>query len=292
MISVVIPALNSAETIAHTLSSIFSNEFPSNNLEVIVVDNGSVDGTEEIAAKFPVRLYYCSKRGYAPTLNVGIKKAKGELVCFTASDCIVYENWLEKISEFFDKNPDVDGVGGPVLSPQTGFKNDIEKFTAELWIEDNKFPKKVQNAQYMRMYSGGMLGITNCAYKKETLVSEGFFDESVGHSSDVDFTWRLIKKGRLLVFDPSIKVVHIGFPYSLQGVFNQQFRWGKNFTRVLKKYRSFNIVDDLKVEIMCFRQLTAAFLILMLPSRQSITKRMLRCYHYIWFHLGRIYGRG
>lgn len=292
MISVVIPALNSAETLPHTLSSIFSNKFPSENFEVIVVDNGSVDGTDKIATKFPVKLYYCSKKGYAPTLNVGIKEAKGELIGFTASDCIVYANWLERISEFFAKNARVDGVGGPVLSPQNGFRNDIEKYTAELWMEDNRFPKKVQKAQYGRMYSGGMLGITNCAYKKETLISEGLFDENVGHSSDVDFTWKLIKKGRTLLFDPSIKVVHIGFPWTLQGVFNQQFRWGKNFTKVWMKYRPFNIVDDSKAEIMAFRQLTSAFLQLISPSSQPTTKRMLRCYHYIWFHLGRIYGRG
>ena len=287
----VVPALNSANTVQHTLSSIFSNKFPSGNFEVIVVDNGSVDNTVNVIKSFPVGLYFCSKKGYVPALNLGIKNARGDIICITASDCIVPNDWLRKISNFFDNYPDVEGIGGPVLSPLNGYKNNIQKFTAELWVEDQKFPTKVIEAQYMRMYSGGLLGAANCAYRRETLVSHGCFDESVAHA-EVDFCWKLVKKGVRLIFNPDIEVIHIGFPWTLQGVLKQQFKWGKEGTRVIKKHRSFNIVDDLKAEIPSFLQLLKAFLLLLSPSRQPVTKRLLRCCHYMAFHLGRIYGRG
>lgn len=290
MISVIIPALNSAETICYALSSVFSNKFKSDNFEVIVVDNGSLDNTVDVVRRFPARLYFCVKKGMCAALNVGIRKAKGDIICITTSDCIVPKDWLNKISEFFGNHQDVEGVGGPVLSPLNGYKNAIQKFTAELWVEDQKFPNKVIEAQYMGMYSGGLIAAANCAYRKKALISQGCFDESVAWG-DVDFCWKLIKKGKRLVFDPEITVIHIGFPWTLHGIFKQQFKWGKGFAEVRRKHHSFNMMDDLKGEIWSFFQLVKAFLLVLLPSRESKTKQLVRFCHYMSFHLGRIYGR-
>ena len=286
----VIPALNSAETIGYTLSSIFSNKFKPDGFEVIVVDNGSSDNTENIVKRFPARLYFCEKRGMCAALNLGIKNAKGDIICITVSDCIVPDDWLEKISEFFGAHPDVEGVGGPVLSPLNGFKNNIQRFTAELWVEDQKFPTKVIETQNMAMYAGGLIAAANCAYRRETVISQGFFDESV-EWGEVDFCWKLVKKGKRLMFNPEIETVHLGSPWTIRGVFRQQFKWGKAFAEILKKHSSFNIVDDLKRETWFSRQLVKAFLLLLSPSRESKTKQLVRLCHYLSFHLGLIYGR-
>jgi len=80
-----------------------------------VVDNGSSDDTVEVAKRYPVMIYHCEKRGRGPPKNLGLKMAKGNTVCFTDSDCVVKKDWLEKISVFLERNPDVDGVGGQVF---------------------------------------------------------------------------------------------------------------------------------------------------------------------------------
>lgn len=290
LLSVVIPTLNSTDTVQFTLSSIFSNKFPLEDFEVIVVDNGSLDNTVNVVRRFPVKLYFSTKKGMCPTLNVGIRKAKGDIVCITAADCTVADDWLKRIEEFFDQHPDVHGVGGPVFSPLTGYQNEIQKATAELWVEDQRFSMKVIDPKYLEMYGGGLLGGANCAYRRKTLIAHRCFEESIAWG-DVDFCWRLIKKGKRLVFDPKIKVVHLGFPSTLQGILKQQFKWGKGHTEAWKKHRSFSIVDDAKNEFWSFRQLAEAFLLLLQPSCHSKTKGLVRFCHYTSFYLGRIYGR-
>jgi biofilm PGA synthesis N-glycosyltransferase PgaC len=286
----VIPAFNSADTIRYTLSSVLSNDFPRSKYEVIAVDNGSTDRTVDICRKFPVEVVSCPKKGQGAALNRGIKKARGNIICITNSDVVVSKDWLKKISEYFENNPGVDGVGGPVLSPLHKHKNNVQKFTGELYVEDQMFPEKVTVAQYMKMYSGGLLGSANCAYKKSALVSIGGFDESLLFT-EVDICWRLIKAGKHLIFDPQIKVVHMGFPSSLQEVFKQQFKWGKGSTELMKKYRSGNVKNDLKWEISSLYYLIKVIkAFLLLPICSPKEKQLLRCFHYISYFLGRIYG--
>lgn len=131
LLTVVIPALNSAATIRGTLSSIFLNETCGETFEVVLVDNGSCDATVEIAKEFPVLIYHCPRRGIGSARNLGIRMAKGDIVCFTDSDCIVEGNWLEEINDFFAENPDADGVGGPVFACSRD-QNKIQRLTGEL----------------------------------------------------------------------------------------------------------------------------------------------------------------
>lgn len=289
LLSVVIPALNGADTIYHTLSSILSNSFSRNRYEVIVVDNGSTDCTVDICKKFPVEVIFCHKKGQGAALNKGISRAKGNIICITNDDIIVPRDWLKRIYDHFERNPNLDGVGGPVLSPSFGYKNSIQKYTGELYVEDQMFPNKVISAQYMRMYSGGLLGSANCAYRKDALISVGGFDESLLFT-EVDLCWRLIKNGKNLIFDPQIKVVHLGFPLSLQEVFKQQFNWGRGLSELMKKYRSDNAIN-LKLylsPLFFLSKVVKAFLLLITCSPKE--KQLLRCFHYISYFLGRICG--
>lgn len=289
LLSVVIPALNSAETIYFTLASVLSNSFPRDEYEVIVVDNGSLDDTKSICEKFPVEVISCPKGGQGAALNRGVEKAAGHIICFTDSDVIVSKNWLERISEYFKNHPDVDGIGGSVLSPLHGHKSDIQKFTGEIFVEDQGFPAKVTRAQYMKTYEGGQLGSANCAYKKEILVSIGGFDDSLLFT-DVDLCWRLVKARRKLVFDPQIEVIHL-FPWSLQGVLKQQFKWGKSCSQLMKVYSSNQRSSDyLRNDFLRLYLIMRSFLLLLSPRRHPKTKQLLRCLHYVSYHMGCLYG--
>lgn len=234
LLSVVIAALNSETTIDRTISSVFSNSPPNEGFEVIVVDNGSTDNTVEAAKKYPVRLFSCVKRGQGAARNLGIAKAKGQIVCFTDSDIIVPENWLVKISEFFIHFPHTDGVGGPVSAPTSKYLSNIQRLEGEVYTRTHPFPTRKVESKFGDHI--GSLYSSNCAYRKDVLISANCFDESGLDAVDIDLCWKLVLKGKHIVFNPEIKVVHLGFPSSLKDVFRQQFRWGESRVKLNMRY--------------------------------------------------------
>ena len=108
-ISIVIPSYNKAEYIERTLESIVSQKYP--NLEVIVQDGGSTDGTLEIikkyAKKYPKIFSWISKKdkGQVDATNKGFKKAKGEIFVFINADDVYEDDALKKVGEYFAENP-------------------------------------------------------------------------------------------------------------------------------------------------------------------------------------------
>jgi glycosyltransferase involved in cell wall biosynthesis len=111
-VSVIIPAYNAARTLSETLVSVLAQTRPAD--EIIVVDDGSVDGTSEIAAASsgPVRLVRQNNRGAAAALNAGIELATGELFAFIDADDVWDHNKLAKQERFLEERAEIDGVGG------------------------------------------------------------------------------------------------------------------------------------------------------------------------------------
>jgi len=279
MLSVIIPALNSASTISYTLSSIFSNNFSRELFEVLVVDNGSSDETVEIAKRFPVKVHHCSRKGIGPPRNFGVEMAKGEIVCFTDSDCVVEKDWLERIFDFFEQNSEADGVGGPVF-PYPSSRNKIQKLTGEIFVEDQGYPKKIKKVRFGS--SHGIIFGTNSAYKREALISAGGYSEPGG--SNLELSWRLALKGRNLFFNPDIKVYHT-FPWDLMSIFKQQFRWGAQSTRMKRIYRVDKGAKDI---VYIFYFLIRRLLSLVFPK--NFEKKLLHFTQLASYSFGRIYG--
>lgn len=293
-ISIIIPTLNSAKTIRNTLMAIFSNHFPKEHFEVIVVDNGSSDATEKSVMDFPVSFLKCRKRGQGPARNLGLRKAKGDIICFTDSDILVPEDWLAKISDFLKRNPSIDAVGGIVLSPKEGNRNSTQRIVGEIYVQHQGFPSEPTKTQYLK-YQGALYS-ANSAYRKETLEACGGFDESLWNhyyyhdSCDIDLSWRLVKMGKNLVFNPDIRVYHFA-PWNLQGIFRQQFGWGAVYTMIRKKYGWHAM--DARERFWPYYDFTCGVLFsLVLAPFSDPQKRLLKIFYVSSFYLGRIIGYG
>lgn len=129
MVSVIIPVKNGADTLHACLDGIFSQTIAS-QMEVVVIDSGSTDGTLDILKKYPVVLHTISPKSFnhGDTRNIGVSLAKGEFVVFTVQDAAPADNtWLETLLEHF-KDPTVDAVCGQQIVDHHPSKNPLQWF--------------------------------------------------------------------------------------------------------------------------------------------------------------------
>ena len=115
-ISIIIPSFNKVDFIEETLKSIIFQKYP--NLEVVIQDGGSTDGTLDIikryAKKYPKIITYVSKKdkGQLDAINKGLKKAKGEIITYINADDVYEKGALKKVGETFKKYPDTLWLAG------------------------------------------------------------------------------------------------------------------------------------------------------------------------------------
>lgn len=106
-VSIIIPAYNEEETIARTIESAISLDYPKSKIEIIVIDDGSKDRTYESAKKFEsskkrkIRVFTKSNGGKGSALNLGISKAKGEIIITMDADTFVHSDALKKMIVYF-----------------------------------------------------------------------------------------------------------------------------------------------------------------------------------------------
>jgi cellulose synthase/poly-beta-1,6-N-acetylglucosamine synthase-like glycosyltransferase len=259
---------------------------------VLIVDGGSIDHTLDIAKKFPVRIYSRPNTSVGFRRNLSIKEAKGEIICCIDSDIVVPNDWLRNISDYFHEHPEVDGVGGPLFPPSNSL-NEIQKYTGELYFEDQSCPTRITRIDTLEYKT--LLPTANSAFRKDILTSVGGFPEySYLFTIDMPLMWKLVGEGYRLMFLPDLGVIHLGFPTTLPGVLKQQFKWGKNKTILRRKYpyRTNNIVENLKEKVYPTFQITKILFNLISPFHYPKKKELLRFCHYTSFQLGRLYGRG
>ncbi len=115
MVSVVICAYNAERTMRPCLESLRKLDYP--NYEVVIVDDGSRDRTAEISMDFPeFRLIRQPNKGLSVARNVGMQAARGELIAYTDSDCVVDPHWLTFMVRAMVESG-FDGCGGPNYAP-------------------------------------------------------------------------------------------------------------------------------------------------------------------------------
>lgn len=114
-ISIVTACYNHASFVGETIESILSQNYP--NLEYIVIDDGSTDGSWEVIQRYCSRLSHCERlEGYRDTpvvaLNHGFEKTTGEIMLYLNSDDILLPKSLFVIAKIFQEHPDVEWLTG------------------------------------------------------------------------------------------------------------------------------------------------------------------------------------
>ncbi|MFH0948013.1 MAG: glycosyltransferase [Elusimicrobiota bacterium] len=223
-ISIVIPVFNSEKTIGKTIEACLAQSYPSDKIEIILVDDNSTDRTSEIAKKYPVKYLHQTHGGPAKARNTGWRAAKGEIIFFTDSDCVPEKDWVKKMTAFFDAY-DIAAIGGSydIMNPESIVALCIHY---EIQYRHSMIPEFVK-----------YLGSFNIAVKKSVLQEVGGFDESfkIACGEDADLAYRISDKSYRLRFCPENRVGHF-FPTHLIGFLKQQFMRGFWIMKLLQKH--------------------------------------------------------
>jgi lipopolysaccharide/colanic/teichoic acid biosynthesis glycosyltransferase/glycosyltransferase involved in cell wall biosynthesis len=196
MISIVIPVKNGAETIEECLRAVLNQENDGIDYEVIVVDDGSTDQSGSIAEATGVQVIRQKNMGPAGARNNGAKRARGEIVAFTDADCVPSPDWLIQLIEpLKDKN--IVGTKGVYITRQ---KSLIARFIQQEYESKYIHMRKQENIDFIDTYSA--------AYKKDIFLRNGGFEATLPVAEDQEFSFRLARKGYLMVFVPKAKVCH------------------------------------------------------------------------------------
>lgn len=222
--TIVVAVYNGASTIEACVSSLLALRFPREDYEIIVVDNGSTDGTRAVLARLgdEVRILDEPTRGASAARNRGIRQARGSVIAFTDADCTVEPGWLAALVEpLHDQSVGI--VGGPILGRVAG--NRIERFGER--IHDQQRAIEVDRPPYVA--SG------NWASRREVLCGAGLFDERLLRVQDVDLAWRIRQSGYRLVYAPAATVRHRN-ERTVWGLMHEGYVHGFHAIRVIDKH--------------------------------------------------------
>lgn len=197
-VSVVIPTLGRAEPLAACLESLGACRPRAS--EILVVDQSHDPDVAEIIARFGTvgaRLLPCSGRGVSRGRNLGILRAKHEIVLVTDDDCTVARNWVETAWELMgaDTRQILSGKVVPAGDPRA-----VPSFKIDPAPHD-----------YTGKVHGGALFPNNMVVNREMVLAVGGFDERFSPSEaaeDNDFCYRWLKAGHRLRYEPRLVVWH------------------------------------------------------------------------------------
>src|SRR6516165_6395993 len=213
-ISVVVCTYNGARMLRQCLDGLARLDYP--NCEVIVVNDGSTDGTADIARDYPVRLINQPNQGLSAARNTGLAASEREIVAYTDDDAYPHRYWLRYLAAAFGRTAHV-GIGGPNLPPPG------DGFVAECIANTPGNPIHVLLSDEVAEHIPGC----NMAYRKEALVAISGFDPRFrAAGDDVDICWRLQDRGWTIGFCPTAMVWHHR-RNSIRAFWKQQYGYGK-----------------------------------------------------------------
>jgi glycosyltransferase involved in cell wall biosynthesis len=271
-ISVIVPAYNAENSIERCLRALQNQTVSHARYEILVVDDGSSDQTcAQVQAHASVRLLTQAHAGPAAARNLGVQKARGEVVLFTDADCEPTPDWIERmVGPFYGGDAMAHGASLP-RSPRgeavdagvsakgqeiVGVKGTYLTQQRE-WVA--RFVQMEYEDKYDRMARERVIDFVDtyaAGYRRDVFLANGGFEVRfpVASVEDQEFSFRLARQGYRMVFVPEAQVYHWGHPHNLAAYWRKKFRIG--YWKVLvhqrhpdKLVRDSHTPQSLKVQI-------------------------------------------
>ncbi len=226
-LSIVVLSYNTKDLLHDCLNSL-KDRRREIDLEVIVSDNGSEDGSPEMVEKrFPwARLIKIGENvGFAAGNNKARKLCKGKYLLFLNSDTFVYKGTLKETVQYLEDHIDVGAITCKIVLPDGSLDKDARRSFITPWTGlvhiflklDRMFPKSKLFAQYWygyiapnKVHEVDALQGAFFLVRKKTLDSVDWFDEDYFlDGEDIDLSWKIKNAGWRIIYYPKVKILHI-----------------------------------------------------------------------------------
>lgn len=199
VISVVLPTYNRENVISRAVESVLCQTYE--NIELIIVDDGSSDNTKEIIENYKDKIKYIKQdnAGASSARNNGIRQSQGEYIAFLDSDDQWNCNKLQLQYEFFTSND--------VALVSTG---------SNTYLEDGSlkkiYPSKINTKpikSFKDVFIHPYLGTPTVMVKRNAILSEGGFDETLRTAEDIDLFLRISSHNKIGYIDKNLVNIYL-----------------------------------------------------------------------------------
>lgn len=238
-VSVAVPCYNGARTLPKLLQALTAQE-TRRSFEVVVVDDGSTDATVGILAEWTARTADVTLRaihqenaGPSAARNRAAQEARGRWLLYTDADCVPRPDWVETMARALEGHPEVGAVGGTydIANP--------DPLLARLVHAEIRWRHRTMGP-YVRFVGSYNLGLA-----RELFLELGGFSTRFRNASgeDNDLSYRILARGRKLLFCPEAVVAH-HHPEKLLRYLKEQYRHGRWRATVYRLHPEMASGDD------------------------------------------------
>lgn len=192
--SVIIAARNAEKFLPETLRSLANQTF--DDFEVIVVDDGSTDGTAALAQgekSYPISLLTGPAKGVSAARNFGLKHAKGAWIVFLDADDLLVENGLARFAQTLSENP-------KAVCALAGIARIAEDGSA-LPSDDNRDLARVDDPMAVLLRKNFIVNGAALAIRRDALAQSGGFDETLTYGEDWELWCRILSLGPMVIVE-------------------------------------------------------------------------------------------
>lgn len=259
--SIIVVNWNGKRFLRECLSSLLAQTY--SHHEIILVDNGSSDGSVEfVAAEFPEVKIICNGRnmGFAAGNNVAIRVARGDYVVTLNNDTRAEPDWLEELVKVVESDPKIGMCASKMLFyyhtgilNSTGISLDIAGIAWDRRGGERDDGLERTPIEVFGPCAGAAL------YRREMLDEIGLFDEDFfAYHEDVDLAWRARSRGWRCMYNPRAVVYHVHSGTGMEGSAFKNRLLGRNkIWTIVKNYPSPHIF--LYLPLIAFYDLAAVF---------------------------------
>lgn len=280
-ITIILPIRNEEVFIEKTLMSIINQKYPSEKVEIIIVDGMSTDNTlivvNDVIKRFPnqkIKILENSKKIAPSAMNIGLLKSSGDLIIRVDGHSYLDSNYLNVAVEKMRDNPNISCVGGPITT-----------------ISENKKAKSISNAMSSPFGVGNALfrysdeerfvdTLAFGAYRNDVFKKIGLFNEELVRNQDDEFNLRLTKSGGKILLTPDMNSYYVSRS-SFSRLWSQYNQYGYWKVRVQQIHKGVASIRHLVPSLFVMGNIFGLLSVLFLPVLSPIYFAFLGIYLFL-----------